>query len=80
MLLRGPTENPRASVANTLIERAAQTLFEAKCPPDEGEPDHNSQAYADHLDPSYTNDGERRLGPATSIPNRSRKRSTEMAA
>jgi hypothetical protein len=40
----------------------------------------NDQGYADRLDLSYTNGGDRRPGPATSVQKRSRRRSTEMAA
>jgi len=32
VLLRGPTENPRGSVSNTLIERAAQNPIRSEMP------------------------------------------------
>src|SRR6266436_2222505 len=51
------------------------------CPPDEaGALSANDQGYPDRLDLSYTNGGNRRPGPATSVQKRSRRRSTEIAA
>src|SRR6266699_2042037 len=56
------------------------TVSEAESLPDEPAADRTDHAYKDRADLSYTNDGNRRPGPATSVQKRSRRRSTDMAA
>src|SRR5260370_42154644 len=56
------------------------TVYEVESLPDEPAADRTDQAYDDRLDLSYTNDGNRRPGPATSRQKRSRRRTTDIAA